>query len=89
MPPGEEDVEVEDITLDPMAFPDATNLKKSAAGIGKLKVSSFMGNTDGDAEYEQLYSFGARSFSIWSSDGALVFDSGDDLEEITKAAHPG
>ncbi len=47
-----------------------------------------MGNTDGDAEYEELYSFGARSFSIWSSDGALVFDSGDDLEEITKAAYP-
>ena len=47
-----------------------------------------MGNTDGDAEYEELYSFGARSFSIWSSDGALVFDSGDDLEEIIKAAYP-
>ena len=84
---GNEAVEVEDITLDPVAFPTAA-LLKSGAGIGKLKVSSFMGNTDDDAEYEQLYSFGARSFAIWSPDGELVFDSGDDLEELIKATYP-
>ena len=85
---GREDVEIEDIALDPTAFPDAVNLKNSAVGIGKLKVTSFNGDTDGDADYDELYSFGARSFSIWSTAGQLVFDSGDDLEEITKAAYP-
>lgn len=34
--------------------------------------------------YEALYSYGARSFSIWNgSTGALVFDSGNDFETIT------
>ncbi|MEM1142963.1 MAG: choice-of-anchor I family protein [Pseudomonadota bacterium] len=34
--------------------------------------------------YEQLYSYGARSFSIWNgSTGALVFDSANDFEMIT------
>jgi hypothetical protein len=34
--------------------------------------------------YEALYSYGARSFSIWNgSTGALVFDSGNDFELIT------
>lgn len=30
--------------------------------------------------YDNLYAFGARSFSIWSEDGALVWDSGDAIE---------
>lgn len=34
--------------------------------------------------YEALYSYGARSFSIWNgSTGALVFDSGNDFEMMT------
>ena len=33
----------------------------------------------------ELYSFGARSFSIWSTDIVQVYDSGDDLEQRTKA----
>ena len=85
---GREDVEVEDIALDPEAFPRTAAVLKSGAGIGKLKVSSFMGNTDGDADYDQLYSFGARSFAIRSPEGELVFDSGDDLEELIKASVP-
>jgi hypothetical protein len=37
--------------------------------------------------FEELYAFGGRSFSIWTADGKLVFDSGDDLEMITAAAY--
>ncbi len=37
---------------------------------------------DGDATYRQFYSYGARSFSIWSAAGDLVFDSGDEFEQI-------
>ena len=85
---GNEAVEVEDIALDATAFPNAVDLKKSGLGIGKLKVTSFNGDTDGDGDYDQLYAFGARSFSIWSTDGTLKFDSGDALERITKAAYP-
>lgn len=38
------------------------------------------GDTDGDGDIDQLYSFGGRSFTIWTTAGALVFDSGDDIE---------
>ena len=36
----------------------------------------------------QLYSYGARSFSIWDESGGLVFDSGDDFEQITAQLIP-
>lgn len=35
-----------------------------------------------------LYSFGARSFSIWSTSGALVWDSGDQIEQFIASAYP-
>jgi hypothetical protein len=36
---------------------------------------------NGDGKYEKLFTYGARSFSIWDADtGSLVFDSGDDFE---------
>jgi hypothetical protein len=71
--------------LDPAVFPAdlATNAK-----LGRLNVSSVMGNTDGDAELEELYVFGGRSFSIWRTDGTQVFDSGDQIEQIVKAKFP-
>jgi hypothetical protein len=38
------------------------------------------GDTDGDGDIDQLYCFGGRSFSIWTTNGTLVFESGDDIE---------
>lgn len=85
---GDESIAIKDLKLDPTAFPNAAAIKAVATGIGNLKVSSFMGNSDGDGDYEALYTFGARSFSILAADGRLVFDSGDALEQITGAAFP-
>jgi len=35
-------------------------------------------------EFEKLYSYGGRSFSIWDAEtGMLVYDSGNDFERIT------
>ncbi len=85
---GEESVEIEDIVLDPVAFPDAATIRSRPAGIGRLKVTSFDGDVDDDGDYDELFSFGARSFSIWSDRGRLVFDSGDMLEQLTAAAFP-
>jgi hypothetical protein len=56
--------------------------------LGRLTVTTTLGNTDADPEFEQLYVFGARSFSIWTPAGQQVFDSGDDFEQITAAAYP-
>jgi hypothetical protein len=35
-----------------------------------------------------LYAYGARSFSIWNAAGELVWDSGDQLEKITAGEFP-
>lgn len=36
----------------------------------------------GTEVYQLLFSYGARSFSIWTASGSQVFDSGDDFEQI-------
>lgn len=40
------------------------------------------------ATERRLWPYGARSFSIWSSDGSLVYGSGDQFEQITAAQVP-
>jgi hypothetical protein len=74
-------------TLDPTAFPNAAALKQQAA-MGRLEVTVVDGDPDQDGDYDSVHAFGARSFSIHDEDGALVFDSGDALEQITRAASP-
>lgn len=59
------------------------------ADLGRLNVSTAMGLSDDGSCYEELYAFGSRSFSIWSTGGELVFDSGEDFERITHEAAPG
>jgi Ca2+-binding RTX toxin-like protein len=82
-----EEVRVADLTLDPDAFPNADELQAEAA-LGRLTVTNTLGDPDGDGDFDQLFSFGARSFSIWDSAGNLVFDSGDDFERITAELLP-
>lgn len=36
--------------------------------------------------YDRLYSYGARSFSIWDEDGKLVWDSGSAIEKFLASA---
>ncbi|MES2898861.1 MAG: choice-of-anchor I family protein [Pseudomonadota bacterium] len=75
--------------LDPAVFgADAANLTFDS-NLGRLRVTSA---PDGSKTGKnaaglctELYSFGARSFSIWSTGITLVYDSGDDLEQRTKA----
>lgn len=62
---------------------------RSDADLGRLNVSTASGLSEDGSCFEQLYSFGGRSFSIWSTDGSLVFDSGDAFEQITAKAVPG
>ena len=50
--------------------------------LGELDLTNATGDTDDDGLIEQLYNFGGRSFSIWNESGELVFDSGDDFEQI-------
>jgi YVTN family beta-propeller protein len=73
--------------LDPAVFPDAADLKR-APNLGRLTVSRASGDTDGDGDFERIEAFGGRSFSIWGADGALIWDSGDQLEQITAGVYP-
>jgi hypothetical protein len=52
-------------------------------GLGRLKVTTALGDADNNGTYEALYSYGARSFSIWDQNINLVFDSGDDFGKIS------
>ncbi|UVI34989.1 choice-of-anchor I family protein [Brevibacterium spongiae] len=56
--------------------------------LGRLNIITDMGlSEDGDC-YEELVAFGARSFSVWTTDGKLVADSGDEFERLTAEAAP-
>ncbi len=83
-----EEVRVRDLILDPVAFPNAAELQADAA-LGRLNVTKSLGDLDHDGEWEQLYGFGARSVSIWTDEGALVWDSGDKLERLVAERLPG
>lgn len=68
----------DDLTLDPTAYPNAATLQLPE-NLGRLKVTTANGDTDGDGDIDQIYGYGARSFSIWSTDGQLLFDSGNEF----------
>ena len=82
-----EEIRVGSATLDSVIFPNAATLT-GIANLGRLNISKASGNTDGDPAYESLYTFGARSFSIWTAAGEQIFDSGDQIERITADAYP-
>lgn len=52
-----------------------------------LRVTTAMGDADGDGEFDAAYTYGARSFTIWDQNGQVVYDSGDDFERITASIH--
>ncbi|WP_240607227.1 choice-of-anchor I family protein [Cryobacterium aureum] len=58
------------------------------AALGRLNVTKENGYNTANSCYDELYAFGSRSFSIWDTDGAQTFDSGEDFERITSAANP-
>ncbi|MDF9800344.1 hypothetical protein OKW21_005607 [Catalinimonas alkaloidigena] len=78
----EEEIRVEDVVLDPLVFPYYEELQKEE-NLGRLQITSTLGDTDNDGEYEELYAFGGRSFSIWDGlSGQQVFDSGNEVEKL-------
>ena len=82
-----EEARVMSSLLDPTSFPNAV-LLQLPANLGRLRITNLRGDTDGDGDFDEVYAFGSRSFSIWSASGQLVFDSGDTFERVTAAAVP-
>lgn len=56
--------------------------------LGRLKVTTTMGDEDGDGQYEKIVTFGARSFSIWDEHGQQVFDSGNEFAKVLAERYP-
>lgn len=73
--------------LDPTIFPNAATLKLNT-NLGRLQLSNASGDTDNDGDFDEIHALGARSFSIWNSSFSQVFDSGDQLEQITAVQNP-
>jgi len=58
--------------------PDGSPMMFSAAGVADPGGDRLM--------YDNLYSYGARSFSIWNANGTLVWDSGSAIEKFLESA---
>lgn len=50
---------------------------------GNLKLSNASGWNEDKGCFDELYAYGSRSFSIYDSEGNVVFDSGTEFEKIT------
>jgi len=82
-----EEERVGDLTLDPEAYPNAAFLQQEE-NLGRLLSTTATGDTDGDGDIDQIYSYGARSFTVWDAQGNLIWDSGEDFEQIVAAFAP-
>ena len=82
-----EEARVKDIELDARRFPDAASLQEDE-NLGRLKITTANGDFRGDGDFEALFAYGVRSFSIWSSFGWQVYDSGSQFERITAQVLP-
>lgn len=82
-----EEERVKDLSLDSLFYPNYSSLQDDS-DLGRLKTTTANGDLDGDGMYEQIYSYGARSFSIFDQFGNLVFDSGNDFAQKTFAYEP-
>jgi DNA-binding beta-propeller fold protein YncE len=72
------------ITLDATNFPTGATLKTDAI-LGRLNITTTLGDTDADGDFDALYSLGARSFSVWNATtGSQVFDSKNELDVKAK-----
>lgn len=83
-----EEERINGVTLDSIKFPNAAVLQANDK-LGRLKITNTLGDTDNDGDYDELYSFGTRSFTIRNGHtGQIVYESGSELERfvLEKAA---
>jgi DNA-binding beta-propeller fold protein YncE len=96
-----DEARVKDLTLDADEFPEA-DLQEDE-NLGRLTVTQVASSTfsggeppvDGEdpadvkgLEYQSLASYGARSVTIWTPDGRVVWDSGAVLDETVWTDDP-
>ncbi len=87
-----EEIRIGQAAIDPaleatMAAAHGADWRTNNDKLNRLNVS-LTGDTDGDGDLDQLLAYGGRSFSILDANGNLVFDSGDQLEQIVFQQFP-
>lgn len=92
-PGGNDEFRIGSLSIDP-----ALNAVLSAAHgadwqtnndkLNRLNATN-TGDTDNDGDQDRIEVFGARSFSIVDANGTIVFDSGDQIEQVIKVQFPG
>lgn len=71
---------VKDVALDYNSFPTGADLKADAV-LGRLNITTTLGDTDGDGDFDELYSLGARSMSVWNGNtGKQIFDTQNEID---------
>jgi DNA-binding beta-propeller fold protein YncE len=77
--------------LDPATFPNAAAIKANAS-LGRLNVFTHVGDTDGDGDFDQIYTLGGRGFTIFrqNADGTIskVRETGGEFEAIIARDRP-
>ena len=80
--------------LDP-ALLAQVQARRGDADLGRLEVTRWAGDTDGDGDLDVLTTIGSRSFSIWEVGGTdaaptltLRFDSGQAIDQIIASQFP-
>ncbi len=82
-----EEERVDDLILDLADFPQRDEVQNEHV-LGRLKTTSALGDFDHDGEHDSIFSYGARSFSIWNTATfTQTYDSKNEMELIT-ASHP-
>lgn len=61
---------------------------KTNQQLGRLNLVSNIGDLDGDGKLDELYTLGGRSFSVWNTDGNLLYDSGSEFETRLASLYP-
>eukprot|EP00752_Nemacystus_decipiens_P018831 g16887.t1 len=97
------DIQDDGATIDASLFSRAGADLEEDENLGRLKVITDLGLIDpgtcttlattgqpgAGCDYEALYSYGARSFTIWNAEtGVPVYDSGNEFEVITANRYP-
>ena len=84
-----DEARVSSLPLSPDVFGGAAGVAalRAPAALGRLTATT-TSPTDAQGRLTEIHVFGGRSFSIRDADGGLVFDSGDQLEQIVAERLP-
>jgi hypothetical protein len=82
-----EEKRFKDVTLDPVLWPNGAT-QKLDANLGRLNITTALGDQNNDGLLDRAYTLGGRSISVWNTEGNLIWDSGNELETKTAALWP-